>query len=395
MDFEKEEVKLNFKTLMVEITRKCNLKCNHCFAGEPQDIVMSKHIIDRFLPQILSCGHMALTGGEPMLEPDTIAYLVDSIIKNNINVMQFSSVVNGTILDDRAVKTIMAFNRIGEYIYKEIYCKAYESKGEQIPDSLPNEKFANISISVDKYHCNNPEKAKEFYKKYANKYVGIELQTEWKKNKNKYENDVWIKNTGRAKINNLGLVETSCIIESDLDHEDYCCSDLCHRIHIENECIQCGMEITSKGYLCYSNECSYAEKDKYYICDIFKEPLSVGIYKYQWKEPLTCKEVYLLMHIETVITHPELGMDAEYYKPVKDVLLMKRHYLKVAHEMHPNLSYKDIVKAVNAELNIYTDGYFTKILSRYLPDEYSVNYKYNRKSEQNICDRIKYKAIFG
>ena len=162
-----------------------------------------------------------------------------------------------------------------------------------------------------------------------------------------------------------------------------------------NEFIQCGMEITSKGYLCYSNICSYAEKDKYYICDIFKDPLSVGIYKYQWKEPLTCKEVDLLMHIETVITHPGLVMDAESYKSVKEALLAKRHYLKVAHKMYPNLSYEDIVKATNAELNIYTNGNFTKILSSVLPDEYKVDYKYDRKDEQNICDRLKYKAIFG
>ena len=42
-----ENEKLSFDSLVFEITRKCNLKCEHCMCGEPEDITMSKEIINK------------------------------------------------------------------------------------------------------------------------------------------------------------------------------------------------------------------------------------------------------------------------------------------------------------------------------------------------------------
>lgn len=35
-----------FDEIAIELTRRCNLKCAHCFKGEAQDVDMPNEIID-------------------------------------------------------------------------------------------------------------------------------------------------------------------------------------------------------------------------------------------------------------------------------------------------------------------------------------------------------------
>ncbi|WP_237150049.1 radical SAM protein, partial [Metapseudomonas otitidis] len=105
-----EYQKLNFSRLVLEITRKCNLKCAHCLRGDAQDISMSTKIIDQVIPQINAALSLSLTGGEPMLAPEVIEHLTASVICNNIFVGRVGMICNGTILDERAIRSIKAFN---------------------------------------------------------------------------------------------------------------------------------------------------------------------------------------------------------------------------------------------------------------------------------------------
>ena len=38
--------------LAIEMTRRCNLKCKFCAKGEPQDLDISKSIIDKTLDEM-------------------------------------------------------------------------------------------------------------------------------------------------------------------------------------------------------------------------------------------------------------------------------------------------------------------------------------------------------
>lgn len=68
--------------LSFEITRRCNLNCRWCAKGEPQNIDITKEIIDKTLDEISDCKlHLIqITGGEPLLNPDMLVYLVEQII---------------------------------------------------------------------------------------------------------------------------------------------------------------------------------------------------------------------------------------------------------------------------------------------------------------------------
>mgnify|MGYP000373554953 FL=1 len=111
-NFAVEGHALPFHRIMFEITRRCNLCCAHCFRGEPQNIDISEEIIDRSLDQISSCFSFDVTGGEPFLVPEKLEYLVDGIIKKKMRFTSFSLVVNGTILDERAQRSVAAINRL-------------------------------------------------------------------------------------------------------------------------------------------------------------------------------------------------------------------------------------------------------------------------------------------
>ena len=110
-------------------------------------------------------------------------------------------------------------------------------------EDFGNDRFAVITISVDDFHKNNIEKALDFYKKYANKYVLIETQNDWNVSVNdgnsiplmEYRNSEldWVRNTGRAKDTGIGFLETEC------EYNGVNCCNLCHRIHVDDGVVQC------------------------------------------------------------------------------------------------------------------------------------------------------------
>lgn len=116
MDLKKEENKLYLQELIFEVTRKCNLECIHCFCGESENLDLSNEIIDKVLEQVRWTKNISLTGGEPMLAPQIVEHIVNEIIENRIKLLAFNCVVNGTIMDERAISFIHSFNKMATYI---------------------------------------------------------------------------------------------------------------------------------------------------------------------------------------------------------------------------------------------------------------------------------------
>ena len=175
-NFAVEGHSLPFRRIMFEITRRCNLRCAHCFRGDPQNVDISEEIIDKTLDQISSCLSFDVTGGEPFLVPDKLEYLVDGIIKKKMRFTSFSLVVNGTILDERAQRSVAAINRLATYLYEDIYPQAWASVGKEFDfeKEVPEDDIRiSISVSVDEFHHNNPDEAVAYYKSLTNKYVEV------------------------------------------------------------------------------------------------------------------------------------------------------------------------------------------------------------------------------
>lgn len=397
-NFAVEGQVLPFHRIMFEITRRCNLRCAHCFRGDPQSVDISEEIIDRSLDQISSCLSFDVTGGEPFLVPDKLEYLVDGIIKRKMRFTSFSLVVNGTILDERAQRSVAAINRLATYLYEGIYPQAWASVGKEFDfeKEVPEEDIRiSISVSVDEFHHNNPDEAVAYYKKLTNKYVEVKRQDEWKKTDNDgnirtqvdirvdkvKEHGTWCDCEGRAQGNHMGYSINTC---------DFC-NLACHKAEFDEKSrLKCNVQICANGNVTFGEQLSFDSEDKFTMGNILEEPLSCIIWKNTFNQPLQCVEVNQLLNIKTKLEHGEVPENE--IKPneaIIEMLKMKRDLMRVAHEKFPQLTYGELLEACDADLNIQTDGWYAFVMSKIF-DFYRDKYKdwtYDRDTEQKICNR--------
>ena len=87
---------LQLSDVVIEITRQCNMRCDHCLRGDPQNINISDEILDEFFRKIKghSIGTLTLTGGEPSLVADRIKAAVKYAKKYKVYVGSFYIVTN-------------------------------------------------------------------------------------------------------------------------------------------------------------------------------------------------------------------------------------------------------------------------------------------------------------
>ena len=104
------------------MTRRCNLKCKFCAKGEPQDLDISKSIIDKTFDEMqsVSINSLRISGGEPLLVPELIEYLLDKIIEKHILVNDIVIFTNGLNTDLQLCKSIYKIIRYQRQIEPEI-----------------------------------------------------------------------------------------------------------------------------------------------------------------------------------------------------------------------------------------------------------------------------------
>lgn len=96
---------LNIDNLIIEVTRKCNLKCEHCLRGESQRKTISDQHIYKMLQLFDSVNTLCITGGEPTLAMDSLKQIVHCIRYGNADVQNFYMVTNGkTISIDKVAE---------------------------------------------------------------------------------------------------------------------------------------------------------------------------------------------------------------------------------------------------------------------------------------------------
>ena len=86
---------LQISTLVLEVTRKCNLRCVHCLRGNPQRVTMTPEILNQTLSHVEEISSITFTGGEPSLASEVIDQFVDICLWNKIRYNSFYIVTNG------------------------------------------------------------------------------------------------------------------------------------------------------------------------------------------------------------------------------------------------------------------------------------------------------------
>jgi len=95
--------RLNVRTLLLELTRECNLSCKHCFRGESEDKYMNPDLLNKVFKNTARIHTLLLTGGEPLLAINQLRRLREIIMTDRTNVSTIIIVTNGTVLNDEII----------------------------------------------------------------------------------------------------------------------------------------------------------------------------------------------------------------------------------------------------------------------------------------------------
>ena len=94
-------MKYSIDILVIEITRKCNLKCRHCLRGTAQNKSITQEMINQIVSKFDYISCVVFGGGEPSLHPEAIDWFCDAIKMYDVQVGNFYIVTNGKTYSDK------------------------------------------------------------------------------------------------------------------------------------------------------------------------------------------------------------------------------------------------------------------------------------------------------
>lgn len=81
--------------LILEVTRRCNMCCDHCLRGCAENMDMKKETVDKVLDSVDEIGTITFTGGEPTLNLPVIRYFFEEAEKRGKLPYSFFIATNG------------------------------------------------------------------------------------------------------------------------------------------------------------------------------------------------------------------------------------------------------------------------------------------------------------
>lgn len=212
---------MDIHSLIVEVTRKCNISCDHCLRGEPINSDLKKEYIDSLLDQTNYIGTVTFTGGEPTLNIPIMEYFLEQCKERGISIDGFYIVTNG-------IKVPESFVMFCLKMYS--YCSEKE--------------MCRVDVSNDIYH------------NYEGKYNSELLEglsffgKKFEKDGFNYHNGTSLIKQGRSESgrNNIYTKEN----EIDIDY-------------FENEM---DIYLNCKGEIINGCDWSYKNQKKHKICDV-------------------------------------------------------------------------------------------------------------------------------
>ena len=97
--------------LEIEITKRCNLNCIHCYVGGNQKVDLEEKYIRDTIYQANEMGvnRLVLTGGEPLLDKNVFSY---AEYAKQIGIPDVALLTNGILLDDEKASKCQIFSGV-------------------------------------------------------------------------------------------------------------------------------------------------------------------------------------------------------------------------------------------------------------------------------------------
>lgn len=221
---------LAINNLILEITRKCNMRCPHCLRGPVQSLDMSNAVIDRVTTAADHVFCLSVTGGEPSLNGKAINHLRWSAHFNKCLFDYFWLTVNA---------------RYFKQDFYEALLELYSVCGDR--------ECCCLTVSGDQYHGKRSNRAMEMYAElpfYSNTYMRL-------------IDDERLLDDGMARINGIGRREKENIQTEITDYD------------LVGDSLYIGdmVYINAKGDVLLDCDLSYASQRKHTIGNVLTEPL--------------------------------------------------------------------------------------------------------------------------
>lgn len=115
---------MDVEKLYLEVTRMCNLECEHCLRGSSENLFMSDETIINTLKNVKKINRLLITGGEPLFALRQIRTIIQMIKDNNISVNQIVLITNSTILNKEiltVLKELFIISNFKLYLSYDIF----------------------------------------------------------------------------------------------------------------------------------------------------------------------------------------------------------------------------------------------------------------------------------
>ncbi len=214
---------MNINNMVIEITRKCNMVCDHCLRGNAQNIEIPDHVINQFFHEMRNgyIDNLTITGGEPSLAPHKINTIIEAAKHNHVDIGSFYIATNAKEVSDEFLLAVMRLH---------CYCSDNE--------------LSAVNYSNDDYH--DPIKTENI------KRLSVFSFTSPKYDRSYPLHDYEI-NEGRAKENGIGCRENHESLYDDF--ENY--------IDLENQTIyEMTVYLNCKGKVINGCDWSYKSQNK-------------------------------------------------------------------------------------------------------------------------------------
>lgn len=236
---------MDIPNLMIEVTRKCNLKCKHCLRGTAQCVSLQRKALSNIFQDVENIGTLQFTGGEPLLGLYQIREIVRYIKWFDINIGYAWLKTNGTIFSEAAIKYMNELYEISE----------------------EPELFA-FEFSLDQYHTNNKNNILYRYSELEYQYPFIKATENLKSKYNKIYRVIKEGRAKRLRQYEVAEFEKPSFNNGWSNDDDYCDNMI---------------YISANGNVISDCNLSFDSVDKYAFGNIYKEPL-VNIIKRYTKE---------------------------------------------------------------------------------------------------------------
>lgn len=146
--------KLKVCNLSLEVTRRCNMNCEHCLRGDAQNMDADLALIPKIFAGIDDIDTITFTGGEPALNTAYIKAVVDYVIEHKIPVHGCFVATNGKIYSQELVDCV---RRLWEK--EQSYGDQFISPVKWVLTHADDEEeysFFNIAVSGDQVPRGHP-----------------------------------------------------------------------------------------------------------------------------------------------------------------------------------------------------------------------------------------------